>query len=309
MILEVSNVDQVYRVGFWMQRLQVLHGVTLSVPEKAIFGFLGANGAGKTTLIQLIVGLRRPTAGTLKVAGRDAYTPEARSKIGYLPERPYFHEHLTGEGLLHYFGALSGMKRPQVNDRIPVVLEAVGMSHARKVELRKYSKGMLQRIGIAQAILHDPEFLVLDEPMSGLDPMGRKEMRELILKLASEGRTVFFSTHVIPDVEAICDQVALIQKGKLIGCGPIGQFLAQGPLQTELAFSGVGLEQVRGWSEFTSVREMPDGIKAVVPGQEAAQSALAKLIAAKAQILWVTPIRPSLESLFGFEPGTGGGKA
>ncbi len=224
MILEIEKVDQSFRTGFWMRPKQVLFSVSFSVPERSIFGFLGANGAGKTTLIHLIAGLNSPSRGSVRVQGLDARTPRARAKIGYLPERPYFHEHLTGEGLLRYFGALSGMSSARIRERIPQALAAVQMTEARKVELRRYSKGMLQRIGIAQAILHDPEFLVLDEPMSGLDPIGRKQMRELIQRLAAEGRTIFFSTHVIPDVEAICDRVAVIQKGKLVSTGPISQF-------------------------------------------------------------------------------------
>ncbi|MCM2276762.1 MAG: ABC transporter ATP-binding protein [Oligoflexia bacterium] len=303
-VLEVSGVDQSFRSGFWLKRAQILHGVSFTVPERSIVGFLGANGAGKTTLIHLLVGLRKPFRGQVRVFGLDSQTPEARARIGYLPERPYFHDHLTGEGLLGYFGALAGMRRAAVRDRIPAVLSAVGMSHAGKTELRKYSKGMLQRIGIAQALLHDPEFLVLDEPMSGLDPLGRKEMRELILKLAGEGRTVFFSSHVIPDVEAICDQVVLIQKGRLLGNGPIGRFLAQGPLQTEIAFSGLTAEEAAGIPGLISPRQIPDAIRATVSGQEATQLVLRELLRRNAQVLWVTPVRPSLESLFGSEGGT-----
>jgi ABC-2 type transport system ATP-binding protein len=297
-ILEVTNVHQKFRSGFWMTQAHVLKDVSLNVPEKSVFGFLGANGAGKTTLIHLLVGLRKPTAGSVKLRGVPTYEPAARARIGYLPERPYFHEHLTGEGVLKYFGALSGMPSSQVMDRIPKVLATVNMSHARHLELRRYSKGMLQRIGIAQAILHDPEFLVLDEPMSGLDPVGRKEMRELIVSLASEGRTVFFSTHVIPDVEAICDQVALIQKGQLIGCGPIGKFLSQGPLSTEIAFSGISSERAKSIEQFMQLREISDGIRATVSGQDAVTDALKKLMQMDAKILWVNPIRPSLETFF-----------
>lgn len=306
-ILEISNVDQKFRSGFWMTQAHVLKDVSLSVPEKSVFGFLGANGAGKTTLIHLIVGLRKPTAGSVRLKGIDTFEAAARARIGYLPERPYFHEHLTGEGVLKYFGALSGMSSTQVMDRISKVLAAVNMSHARHLELRRYSKGMLQRIGIAQAILHDPEFLVLDEPMSGLDPVGRKEMRELIVNLASEGRTIFFTSHVISDVEAICDQVALIQKGKLIGCGPIGKFLSQGPLSTEIAFSGVTPDRAKSIEQFVQLREISDGIRATVSGQDAVTEALKKLMQLDAKILWVNPIRPSLETFF--EPSAEAGTA
>lgn len=296
---EIAGVHQAFRAGFWLKRTPILHDLSFSVPEGAIFGFLGANGAGKTTLIHLIAGIKRPVSGSIRIFGHEATSIEARSRIGYLPERPYFHEHLTGDRLLKYFGALSGMKRGQVLDRIPQVLAMVGMTAARHVELRKYSKGMLQRMGIAQALLHDPPFLLLDEPMSGLDPLGRKEIRELIVGLAAEGRTILFSTHVIPDVEAICDQVALIRKGRLIGCGPIGSFLAKGPLQTEVTFSGIPLETAKAFPEVVSARQIPDAVKAIVSSQDSVQGLLDKLIARKAQVLWVTPIRPSLEDLFG----------
>lgn len=302
-ILEVESVSQAFRVGFWMKKVEVLKDIQLSVPQGAVFGFLGANGAGKTTLIHLITGLRKPTQGRIQVFGNDCSSVEAKSKIGYLPERPYFHHHLTGEGLLRYFGALAGLSNSKIQSRIPSVLTEVGMAHARKVELKRYSKGMLQRIGIAQALIHDPEFLVLDEPMSGLDPLGRKEIRELIVRLAGEGRTIFFSSHVIPDVEAICDQVGLIQKGKLIGCGKIGEFLSQGPVQTEIAFGGIPLTDRIQFPEFSNLRKIPDGVRGTVKSQEAVENVLTKLLKMGAKIFWVTPIRPSLESLFEADSG------
>ena len=301
-ILQIESVGKIFRTGFFLKPVQVLYGISLAVKAGSVFGFLGANGAGKTTLIHLIAGIKNPSKGAIKIKGFTATSLEAKMRTGYLPERPYFHDHLTGEGLLRYFGVLSGMPQTKLKSRISEVLEVVGMSHAKKVELKKYSKGMLQRIGIAQAILHDPELLVLDEPMSGLDPLGRKEMRELILRLAGEGRTIFFSSHVIPDVEAICDEVGIIHKGKLVGCGAIGNFLAKGPIQTEIAFSGITKEQASSIKEFDSFREMPDGIRALVPGQDAATAVLSKLLGQGAKILWVTPVRPSLELLF--EQGT-----
>lgn len=226
-ILEVCQVDQVFRTGFWLKKVQILHGIDLTLSGRSTVGLVGANGAGKTTLLHLIVGLRKPTRGHVKIFGFDAQTFQARAKIGYLPERPYFHEHLTGEGMLKYFGALSGLSSKIIQSRIPTVLARVGMEEARRVELRRYSKGMLQRIGIAQALIHDPELLVLDEPMSGLDPVGRKEIRKLLTQLASEGRTVLFSSHIISDVEAVCDRVVAIEKGRLIASGTMDQFLTK----------------------------------------------------------------------------------
>jgi len=293
-ILEASSVDQFFRTGFWLKPVQVLDKVDLKVPRGTVFGFLGANGAGKTTLIHLITGLRKPTRGTVRVLGHDACSPMAKAQIGYLPERPYFQEHLTGRGLLEYFGTLAGMRRPTIKDRIPIVLKLVNLDYADKLELKKYSKGMLQRIGIAQALLHNPELLVLDEPMSGLDPIGRKEMRELILNLATEGHTIFFSSHVIPDVEAICRQVALIDKGKILGCGPIDSFLQPHSEAIEVAFSGIKIN----FPEFQTVTEIPKGLRAIVPNQKALDGVITKILAQDGHILWVQPLRPSLEDLF-----------
>jgi ABC-2 type transport system ATP-binding protein len=303
MILEVEAVNQSFRAGFWMNRVQVLHEVSLNVPERSIFGFLGANGAGKTTLIHLIAGLHKPSSGSVRIGGLEAITTQAREKIGYLPERPYFYEHLTGAQFLTYFGRLSGMSASRLRERIEQVLSTIGMTAARNVELRKYSKGMLQRIGIAQAILHEPQFLVLDEPMSGLDPLGRKEMRELILQLAQQGHTVFFSSHVIPDVEAICDQVALIEKGKIKGSGPIRKFLSEKDTQYEVVFSGLAAEQARASGLFETLREIPEGIRGQVSALEV-DRVLGFLLEKKAKLLWVNPIRPSLESFF--DPGFDG---
>jgi ABC-2 type transport system ATP-binding protein len=297
-MLAIKNVDQSFRAGFWLKRVDVLKNVSFEVPKKSIFGFLGPNGAGKTTLIHLITGIKRPAAGTLTLDGLECHTKEAKRKIGYLPERPYFYDHLTGEGLLKYFGRLAGMRDGDLADRIPLVLEVVGMSHARNLELKKYSKGMLQRIGIAQAMVHAPDFLVLDEPMSGLDPIGRKEIRELILQLAREGRTIFFSSHVIPDVEAICDSVAMIRKGELIGCGSVSQFLDRETTPVEVAFSCVSMEAARALGKFTQIREMSEGIRATLPSDRDLESVLKSLIDREAKILWVNPVRPSLEEAF-----------
>lgn len=298
-ILEINNVSQQFRVGFWMRKVQVLQNIEFSIPEQSIFGFLGSNGAGKTTLIHLIAGLRTPSQGKIKVFGHCAQSLEARSKIGFLPERPYFHEHLTGESLLKYFGTLSGMSGVEIRKRIPVVLATVGLTQARKVELKRFSKGMLQRIGIAQALLHDPQFLLLDEPMSGLDPVGRKEIRELILQLSQQGKTIFFSSHVIPDIEAICDQIALIQNGKLIGYGPIGQFMTSGSGHSEIAWKGCAKEEASQWSELAEIQEIHDGFRGIALNEESVNRVLEKLLKCRAKILWVSPKKNSLENFFG----------
>jgi ABC-2 type transport system ATP-binding protein len=297
-MLKIENVRQSFRTGFWLNRTEVLKGISFEVPRRSIFGFLGPNGAGKTTLIHLITGIKVPASGVLTFDGVHCHEKEAKKRIGYLPERPYFYDHLTGEELLRYFGRLTGMRDGDIDARIPNVLESVGMGHARKLELKKYSKGMLQRIGIAQSIVHSPDFLVLDEPMSGLDPVGRKEIRELILKQAREGRTIFFSSHVIPDVESICDSVAMIRKGELIGCGKISQFLDRDTTPVEIAFSGVDVEFANRLGKFTQLREMSEGVRATLPSDREVESVLKTLIENHAKVLWVNPIRPSLEDAF-----------
>jgi ABC-2 type transport system ATP-binding protein len=246
-----------------------------------------------------MAGLRKPTGGSIKLNGIETVRREARVHMGYLPERPYFHEHLTGQSFLGYMGVLSGLSEAEMRVRIPEVLRIVGLSHASGLELRRYSKGMLQRVGIAQALLADPEFLLLDEPMSGLDPIGRKEVRDLMERLTEQGKTVVFSSHIIHDVEAICQEVALLQKGKLVGHGPIGQFLAQGPLQTEIAFAGVqedGLKKIT--AAHGELSGIPDGHRLIVSSQDQTAQVLSTLLGLGAKILWVNPIRPSLESLF-----------
>ncbi len=297
-LLEIQQIDQSFRSGFWLTQAQILHDLDFKVPSRSVMGFLGPNGAGKTTLIHLIVGIKKPKRGQILLGGVNVLDPKARCRIGYLPERPYFYEHLTGAELLQYFGSLAGMSRAAIADRTPIVLKSVGMSHARDRELRNYSKGMLQRIGIAQAILHDPEFLVLDEPMSGLDPFGRREIRELIQQLASEGRTIFFSSHIIPDVEAICDHVALIQNGRLIGAGPIAQFLETAAEFVEITFGQVSLESARGLGEWTALRESEGNVCGRLRTSQGVDAVLTGLLAARARILEVKLVRPSLESLF-----------
>jgi ABC-2 type transport system ATP-binding protein len=297
-MLNIREVRQSFRTGFWLHRVEILKDISFEVPKRSIFGFLGPNGAGKTTLIHLITGIKRPTSGTLTLNGVPCHEKPAKKKIGYLPERPYFYDHLTGEGLLKYFGRLTGMRDGDIDARIPKVLASVGMSHAQKLELKKYSKGMLQRIGIAQAMVHSPDFLVLDEPMSGLDPVGRKDIRELILQLAREGSTIFFSSHVIPDVEAICDSVAMIRKGELIGCGKISQFLDRETTPIEVAFAGISAETANAFGKFTNIREMSEGIRATLPSDREVEDVLKLLLDSNAKILWVNPIRPSLEEAF-----------
>lgn len=299
-ILKVAAVNFSFRTGFWLKHQPILFDVNFQLGERSIVGLLGSNGAGKTSLIHLITGLRQPLSGEVTVFGHPAHSLQARALMGYLPERPYFQEFLTGGELLTYYGTLAGMSGARIRSRIPEVLATVGMSRAQHLELAKYSKGMLQRIGVAQALMHDPWLLILDEPMSGLDPVGRKEMRELILYLASQGRSILFSSHVIPDVEAICKQIAILEKGKLIGFGPISQFLKLQISEIELGFAGSAeqLQKWVRWPEFSSTRFIAEGACGSVQKSDAVTPLVSRLIQEGATLLWVQPHRQSLEEFF-----------
>lgn len=278
-----------------MRKVEVLRGVSLEVEKNRVFGFLGPNGAGKTTLIQLLVGIRRPTSGEVMIQGHRATSNEAKKLIGFLPERPYFYDFLTGETFLKRFGKLGGLEDSVLKKRVPKILDRVGMSHAAQLTLRKYSKGMLQRIGIAQALLRDPELIVLDEPMSGLDPLGRREVRELILKLKEDGKTVFFSSHVIPDVEAVCDEVAILQKGKIVSSGSLSELLRDRETGVEVVFGNMEREKAKRFHK--GVTSLGESFKCVVADQNAATELAGKVIEAQGQILSINPVRPSLEDL------------
>src|SRR5581483_6354902 len=237
--IEIKGLAKTYSTGFWKKQTHLaLQGLNLNVESGETFGFLGPNGAGKTTTLKLLMGISFPTAGTATILGKHFLDPEVRKKIGFLPEQPYFYDYLSAPELLDYYAALSGLSRPDRAKRIGPVLERVGLGDVGKKQLRKFSKGMLQRVGIAQAIIHDPEILFLDEPMSGLDPLGRHEVRELIQSLKDEGKTIFFSTHILSDAEALCDRVAVIHKGELRGVGVVNDLRSNVAGKSEVIWEG-----------------------------------------------------------------------
>ncbi len=297
-IVKIQNVRQAFRSGFWMRATEILSDITLSIPEGSVYGVLGPNGAGKTTLIHLIAGFKTPKAGSIQVCGLEANTQASRAQIGYLPERPYFADFLTGEGFLFYMGRLAGMEDAEIAARIPTVLQQVGMSHAAKLELKKYSKGMLQRIGIAQAILHDPKIILFDEPMSGLDPMGRQEVRELLVQLSRLGKTIIFSTHMMQDVEAICTHACMIKKGQLAMEGPIESFFAQQLTKTQVVLRGITEQAFRALSsKWESVERGPWGWLGVLPDAKSAGKIAHDATEQGAEIVSIKPVRPQLEEI------------
>ncbi len=295
--IEIVKLEKTYTVGFWRKTPKcALKPLSFDVEEGEVFGYLGPNGAGKTTTLKLLMGLIFPTGGGARILGRDMADPAVKAQIGYLPEQPYFYDHLTAPELLDYYGQLSGMSAVERKRRIPAMLERVGLGDVARLQLRKFSKGMLQRVGIAQAILHDPKVVFLDEPMSGLDPVGRREVRDLILQLKSEGKTVFFSTHILSDAEALCDRVAILHKGELRGIGSVLELTHRGRGTVEViwegasslgAVSALGIEvQAAGEVMRTIVAEQQ--LDAVIDG----------IRRSRGRLVSVNPMRGTLEDYF-----------
>lgn len=219
----IRDLRKVFPAQLGSPRKVGLDGVSLTVYPGETFGLLGPNGAGKTTLQKIVLGLMRATSGTVEVLGSTPDKTSVRERVGYLPENPYFYTYLTGREFLQFCGGLFQLPKTTLNARIADLLDRLSMTHAADTQLRKYSKGMLQRIGVAQALINDPELIFLDEPMSGLDPVGRKEMRDLILSLKADGKTVFFNTHILSDVEMICDRIGILRNGKLVSYGSVAE--------------------------------------------------------------------------------------
>src|SRR6187399_799847 len=237
--IETDELTKDYKVGFWRPRpYRALDRLTLAVEPGEVFGFLGPNGAGKTTTLKLLMQLVFPTSGTADLLGKPAGDLSAKRRIGFLPENPYFYDYLTAEELLEYFAGLFGYRGAERRRRASQLLDEVGVGAERRLQLRKFSKGMLQRVGIAQALVNDPELVILDEPMSGLDPLGRRDVRSLILRLRDRGCTVFFSSHVLSDAEALCSRVAIMAKGRLLTTGRLTEMLAFQARGWELVVSG-----------------------------------------------------------------------
>ncbi|MFI5289947.1 MAG: ABC transporter ATP-binding protein [Polyangia bacterium] len=282
-IVSAEKLEKVFALGFLRKKVRAVREVSFEVRRGEIFGFLGPNGAGKTTTLKMLMGLIFPTTGTARIFGEPVPSIAAKRRLGFLPENPYFYDYLSGEELLDLMGRLFGLGRAERKRRAGLLLERVGLGRAgaRSMPLRKYSKGMLQRLGIAQALINDPELVILDEPMSGLDPIGRKEIRDLIRELKDEGKTVLFSTHILSDVELICDRVAIVVGGRLRDSGPLDQLLSPRLLHTEVVLEAGGQKE--------AVRLAPE-----LDVDEALRQALA----AGKKVVAVTPRRESLEDLF-----------
>ena len=298
-MVRVEDVTKDVWPGFGVRRKRVLHGISFSVREGEIFGFVGPNGAGKTTTLKILMGLIRATSGCARVLDHDVSETAFRRHVGFLPENPYFYDYLTGRETLDFYAVLCGLSREQRATRVAELLAQVGLAHAAGARIRTYSKGMQQRLGIAQALVHDPDVVFLDEPMSGLDPIGRKEVRDLILRLRDRGKTVFMNTHILHDVELVCDRVAIIVGGRIRYEGAIQDFMEAGERQTDVLIAGmpahVGPELEERFE--AQLRGIGDRVELRVP-EKHVDAALALLLGAGAQVVSVSPHRASLERIF-----------
>jgi ABC-2 type transport system ATP-binding protein len=300
--ISIDGLTKDYQVGFWRKRpYRALDGLSLEVQPGEIFGFLGPNGAGKTTTLKLLMQLIFPTSGRAEILGRPVGDVGARQRIGYLPENPYFYDYLTAEELLQYFANLFGYSRSEARTRAARLLDRVGIgAERRRQQLRKYSKGMIQRVGIAQTLLNDPEVIFLDEPMSGLDPLGRREVRSLILELRDQGRTVFFSSHILSDAEALCSRVAVVAGGRLAATGRLSDMLAFEIRGWELVIADLRpevLARITGQLQKTT-EISPQRYALELPLQVPPERLLADLTATGARLVSLNPIRDTLEDFF-----------
>src|SRR5579862_1557607 len=306
--IKASGLGMIYSPGLFQRKKVGLQSLDLEVPAGSIFGYLGQNGAGKTTTIKILTGLQFATSGQAWLFGVDVLRSESRRKIGFMPENPYFYEYLTAEEALDFYGKLSGMDRESRKRRTDELLSAFGLNHARKVNMRNYSKGMRQRLGLAQAMMHAPPLVILDEPMSGLDPMGRRDVRNAILRLRDNGQTVFFSSHILGDVEEICDRVCVLNQGKKVAEGPIASLLTNKVVEVALSFTGVPKEG-HAESAKLAARSWHDGAQyhVLVSDEEKAQKVTAMLQSAGAVLRSMVPHKESLEEYFVRVTMSGGG--
>ena len=300
--VEIENLTKDYEVGFVRKRkVRALDGLSLKVNQGEIFGFLGANGAGKTTTLKLLMTLIFPTAGSARILNHDIADVHMHRKIGYLPENPYFYDYLTAFEFLTFCGQIFGYSKPERTRRAKQLLARVGLDESKwNTQLRKFSKGMLQRVGLAQAIINDPEVVFLDEPMSGLDPIGRREVRDLISELRGEGTTVFMCSHILSDIEVLCDRVAIMKRGRLSHLGALEDLGQQGS-GVEVIVTGVSAESLSKFlpqSLKFQLTPTPAGLRIEVPSEKNVDEIIGALRKADGMLVAVQPLKQSLEELF-----------
>ncbi|HUT54813.1 MAG TPA: ABC transporter ATP-binding protein [bacterium] len=314
-VISIRGLTKTFYLGFFRRKVEALRGVDLTVRPNEILGFLGPNGAGKTTTIKVLMGIIYPSSGGASILGAPVGDVKTKQRIGFLPEQPYFYDYLKGREFLDFYARIHGLKSAERKRRVKELMERVGVAYAADLPLRKYSKGMLQRVGLAQALLGDPEVVILDEPMSGLDPLGRRDIREIIFGLKEEGKTIFFSTHILPDVEQICDRVCIIHKGKIRDTGTLSEILKPGVEMVDLQFSDL---DDAGAMELGSLSGRFPGLRVIrkgglclvsVPGWEAADEAERVGRDRGGRLVMLAPQKETLENFFLREIAEGGGKS
>ena len=303
-VIDIKGLTKDYQVGFLKKKtVRALDHLTIEVRRGDIFGFLGPNGAGKTTTLKLLMRLIYPTEGSATILGNPIDDVATRSRIGYLPENPYFYDYLSGRELLQYTARLFAIEKPVAERRAAELLAQVGLDKDRADrQLRKYSKGMLQRIGIAQALVNDPEIVFMDEPMSGLDPIGRREVRDLMLSLREQNKTIFFSSHILSDVEALCDRAAILSRGKLIRYGTVEELTAHEGSSLEVIVVGVETEvlnsSLQEIPDVEAINATPNGAQIILRDETNVASVVALVHEAGGKLVSINPRRTSLEDIF-----------
>src|SRR5215510_3562904 len=304
-IIEINNLTKDYEVGFWRKRkVRALDDLSLSVEAGEIFGFLGANGAGKTTTLKLLMRLIFPTSGTARILDRDLQDVRMHERIGYLPENPYFYDYLTAREFLQYCAEIFGFPAAERKRRANALLARVNLDERRwDTQLRKFSKGMLQRVGLAQSLINDPEVVFLDEPMSGLDPIGRREVRDLIAALRQEGKTVFMCTHILSDIEVLCDRIAIMKSGKLSYVGHLDDLRSSGGERNLVEVVATAIDEAAFRSQMTdhnqlAISSSASGLRIQVPDESEVDAVIVALRKGGGKLVCVQPVRQSLEELF-----------
>jgi ABC-2 type transport system ATP-binding protein len=294
--VKTQGLSKEFRTGFKMKKVSALHNLNLEVKEGEIFGYIGHNGAGKTTTLKILTGLIYPTSGNAWILGRNITDVAIKKDIGFLPEGPYFYDYLTAKEFLYFYGQLSGMRKREIEKKVDELLDLVELSHVKDIQLRIFSKGMLQRIGIAQALINNPKLLLFDEPMSGLDPIGRAKIKEIILQLKEDGKTILFSSHILSDVEMLCDRVGILTNGKLTDVGSLDSLLIHEVKSIEIVTSRMEeniIEEIKTITEKITLRD--EKVLIMVDGEENKERVLRIIEKNRGRLLSLTPRRKTLE--------------